>query len=52
MQWMECACQTQKLSNCSSNKAEGYDNRAGDITIEAVTYATTMAAMNVDTLTF
>lgn len=49
---MECTCQTQKLYNCSSNKAEGSDDRAGDITTEAVTYATTMAATNVDTLIF
>lgn len=49
---MKCPCQTQKLNNCSLNKAEGSDDRASDITIEGVTYATTTAAMNVDTLTF
>lgn len=49
---MECTCQTQKLYNSSSNKAEGSDDGAGDITTEAVTYATIMAATNVDSLTF
>lgn len=49
---MKCPCQAQKVNNCSLNKAEGSVDRADDITIEAVTYATTMVAMNVDTLTF
>lgn len=40
-------CQTQKLNNCSSNKT---DDRAGGITVKAVTYAITRAATNVDHL--
>lgn len=49
---MERTCQTQQLNDCPSYKAEASANRSSDITTEAVTYSVTMAAANVDTLTF
>lgn len=48
---MERICQTKKLNDGSSNKADASDNRSDDITIEAVTYVTSLAVMNTDTLT-